>query len=221
MKLVFYSGGHEEENIALDLAAIELTGKKRPSVTYIPSWSYDGELDFQDFVHHHEQYGIRKFVYFPVDHPFDESLLKAAMKSDIIHLSGGNTYYFLKYLRRSGMMKQLKDFVKKGGVLTGLSAGGIMMTPDIKTAGYPSFDKDDNEENVRSFKALNLVKFEFFPHYRNSKRYDRELLEESRKTKNPVYALPDGSGVVVDGKTIRFIGRAWSFFQGKKIPISR
>jgi dipeptidase E len=220
VKLILYSGGHEDENIALDLEAIRLSGKKKPSMTYIPSWSFDGELEFHDYVNHHRQYGIKKFIYFPIDHPFDQSLMRAAFSSDIIHLSGGNTFYFLKYLKKSGTLKRLKQFVREGGVLTGLSAGGIIMTPDIKTASYPAFDRDDNDENIKSLKAMNLVKFEFFPHYRNSKRYDKEILRESKKTKYPVWALPDGSGVVIEGQSVHIIGKAWRFYQGEKTRIT-
>ena len=146
--------------------------------------------------------------------------MSEALKSEIIRLSGGNTYYFLKHLRKTGLLKHLKEFVKRGGVLTGLSAGGILMTPIISAAGYPEFDKDDNDEKVRNLRGLNLVKFEFFPHYKNSPRYDKDLIRESKRVDYPIYAIPDGSGVVVTENKLKFIGKSYCFFKGKKVLLS-
>jgi dipeptidase E len=221
VKLIFYGGGFEEENIQLDKEAIKLTGKKTPQVTYIPSCSFESEIDFRHFAEHYYRLGVTKIICFPVDLRSDEALQNIAFDSDIIHLSGGNTYYFLKYLRKNGLVQKLKKFVKRGGVLTGLSAGAILMTPDIKTAGYPSFDKDDNDENVKNLNALGLVEFEFFPHYRNSERYNSVLERESLKTKRPIFACSDGSGIIVDGDDVKFLGRNYCFIEGEKFSASR
>ena len=93
MKLVLYGGDDEGYSHDLNKIAITLTGKKRPSMTYIPATHYWAEEDFMDFVDHHKKWGIDRFVLFPVDIPFDQSLLRLALRSDLIHLSGGNTYY--------------------------------------------------------------------------------------------------------------------------------
>ncbi len=219
MKLVFYGGGDGAENKGLDRALIKLSQTKKPRITYIPSCSYDHDTDFIDFIKQYKKYDVNKFVYFPVDIDVDTVLTKEAFKSDIIHLSGGNTYYFLKHLRQSSLMPELKKFVKRGGILTGLSAGAILMTPNIGTAGFPSFDRDDNEEKIKNFASMALVPFEFFPHYCNSARYDKELISHSKKTKNPIYACPDGSGIIVTNEILSFVGRAYCFFRGKKISI--
>lgn len=217
MKLVFYGGGHEWENDHLDLCSIELTGKNNPSVTYIPAGSYDSEIEFNGIIKQYNRFGITRFLHFPIDVYFDQTMRNEAFKSDIIHLGGGNTFHFLTYLKSTGILKQLKDFVKSGGVLTGLSAGGIVMTPNIQTASFPSFDCDENYDNIKNFKAMNFVDFEFFPHYKNSPRYDKELLAYSKKIKIPLYACPDGSGIVVENDSIKFLGKCYMFFGGKKI----
>lgn len=219
MKLVFYSGGTDAENRELSRATLELAGKTDPALTFIPSCSYYGESDFRDYVSQFRPHGVRKFLYFPIDIPFDEVLESEVLNSDIIHLGGGNTYYFLKHLRKSKFLPKLKAFVKKGGVLTGLSAGAIMMTPSIATAGFPSFDCDENGENLKNLKALGLVPFEFFPHYRNSIKYDRELVKVSKEMKHPLYLIPDGSGIIVNNKEISFCGKSWMAFAGKKSVI--
>lgn len=220
MKLVFYGGGYAEENCELDQLHILLTKKENPRITFIPSSSYDGEYEYFDFVKQYKSYGVGRFLYFPIDIPFDQTMLNEILKSDIIFLGGGNTYYFLKHLRKNMMLRRLKDFVLRGGVLSGLSAGAIIMTPNIMTASYPSFDHDDNDENLKNLKSLDLVQFEFFPHYRNSKRYDKELLHQSKMTVFPIIASPDGHGVILENGSLTFHKKNYIFHQGKKLIIN-
>ena len=216
MKLALYSGGHDFENKGMDKNLLDITGKANPQVAFIPSSSYLSHLDFKEFVEQYRQFGVKRFIHFPVDAPYSDVLKQEVFNSDIIHLSGGNTFYFLKHLRKSKLLPELKDFVQRGGVLTGLSAGAIIMTRSIHTASFPEFDRDENEDNVKNFNGLGLVNFEFFPHYRNSLRYDKEILRYSMKTHNPIYACPDGSGVLVHEKEKRIVGRCFCFFRGRK-----
>lgn len=217
MKLVFYSGGDSRENRSLDDELINLINKKDPLFSFIPASSYLSEHDFKDFVDQYRKLGVRRFIHFPIDVPFDRILIKEVFKSDHIHLGGGNTFYFLKHLRSQKLLPLLKDFVNRGGVLSGLSAGAIMMTPDITTAGYPSFDCDENYDNLKNLNALNLVEMDFFPHYKNSNRYDVEFRKLSKITGRGLLACPDGSGMVINGDKITYIGQCWLFYKGRKV----
>lgn len=220
MKLVLYSGGHEEENLFLNRRALELTGVKSPKLALIPSNSYDAEDDFKFFVKEFSNLGVTKFMHFCVDIPFTKTLLNEVFKSDLIFLGGGNTFYFLKHLKKAGVFDQLKKFLDRGGVLCGLSAGAIVLTPHVHTASFPHFDRDENPWDMKNLSAMKLVNFEFFPHYKNSKRYDAELLHHSKKTNIPLYACADGSGIIIEDQQISFCGKSHQFYQGKKHTIS-
>lgn len=215
MKLVFYSGGDEEDNLALDTEVLKLVGKKSVTLTFIPSSSIFGEIEFQEFINQYRRFGIKKFFYFPIDQPFDEVKAKRIFESDLIHLGGGNTYFFLQTIQRKKLKKRFIEYVKNGGILTGLSAGAIIMTPKISTAGYPHFDRDDNFINLKRLDGLKLSRFEFFPHYQNSEKYRNVLLRESRKINYPLYAAKDGSGIIQNGNHLHFIGKIWIFNQGR------
>src|SRR5690606_11982520 len=117
-----------KENRQLDKSFVELLGKKNPVVAFIPSSSYLSDQEFKAFVKHYSKYKITRFIHFPVDVPFDRIMFQEVMRSDVIHLGGGNTFYFLNSLRKAKLLKELKAFVLRGGILTGLSAGAIMMT---------------------------------------------------------------------------------------------
>ena len=220
MNLILYSGGYFKDNIELDKESIALTNKKNPSITYIPTQSYRGEIEFHQFVKHYKSFGIERFIYFPVDINLGETIMQEAFNSDIIYLSGGNTFYFLKYLKQSGAFLRLKRFVKEGGVLSGMSAGGIICTRNIRTAEMPAFDRDDNDEGLKNLKALSLVKFDFFPHYKNSKKYNDILILHSLTSKHPLYACRDGSGLVISNNSIKFVGETYLFYKGQSLKMN-
>jgi len=84
-------------------------------------------------------------------------------------------------------MKEFRLFVERGGVLTGLSAGAIMMTENIEMAAYPEFDRDENWVGLKNLKSLGLVDFAFFPHFKNSTRYDAAFKKYSKLSNSAIY----------------------------------
>jgi dipeptidase E len=220
MKLVLYSGGDDKDNRHLDKAFVDLIGKKNPVVTFIPSSSYLSEQEFKVFVKHYSKFKISRFIHFPVDVPFDKIMFQEVMRSDAIHMGGGNTFYFLNCLRKAKLIKDLRSFVLNGGVLTGLSAGAILMTENIEMAGYPEFDRDENTVKLTNLSSLNLVDFAFFPHFKNSKRYDVVFKKYSKLKQKIIYACPDGAGIVLNGDELRFVGKCYAFSDGHKFSLN-
>lgn len=218
-RLVFYSGGQDENNALLHRALAKMVGHGR-SITYVPFSHENGQYFFRRMKKRYTRFGFKKFRYFDVDSDFLRKEMNEALKSDVIYLSGGNTFYFLKHLRQSGFLKRLQAFARRGGVIAGLSAGAIILTPHIHLAGYPPHEGDENEVRLKNLKALRLVNFEFLPHYSNSNKTNAAMVRYSRRSKLPILACPDGSGIVVDGSVLQFFGRVYLFYRGKKIRLN-
>lgn len=218
-RLVLYSGGTDPGNKLLHKALANLAGKRARSMTYVPFSHENGLFFFNRIKKRYKQFGFRKFRYFPVDSDFLNKEMNEALKSDVIYLAGGNTYYFLKHLRESDFLKRLTTYAKTGGVIAGLSAGAIILTPNIKLAGYPPHVGDENEVRLKNLKSLKLVNFEFLPHYTNSPKTNHAMLNYSRRTQNAILACPDGSGVVVNKGIIELYGLVYIFYQGKKLRL--
>jgi dipeptidase E len=229
-RVVLYSGGQERRNALIHDTLLELALRRdRPRVsrrvrmTYMP-FTREGALPFyRRFERRYRAFGVNRFECVAADEPSlvaDPGARRAAARkladSDIVYLAGGNTYYFLAHLRRSGLLRELSRFTSRGGVIAGLSAGALILTPHIRLAGYPSFDRDENEVGLspRQCKGLGVVGFEFFPHYRRSKRYRDALVDYSREHRGPIYACPDGSGIVVEGDRFTAHGDVWQFEAG-------
>jgi dipeptidase E len=235
-RLVLYSGGQDKRNALiheslLNLALRRQSGRQRDGIrmTYIPYAEEGAGAFYQRFVRRYRSFGGTHFEFVAPDDPSLQTDRKAfrhaektLLESDIVYLSGGNTFYYLHYLRKSGLLDVLRRFAAKGGVLAGLSAGGIIMTPHIGLAGYPDFDRDDNAVNLtkRNEKALGLVDFEFFPHYSNSPRYREAMQHYSGETGVPLYACRDGSGLVIEGDCFTAHGEVWLFDRGQMLKIS-
>lgn len=217
MNLIFYSGGSASENrvLAREVTA-SLSAIKNPVVSFIPSDSESAEADFREFKRSFVRSRIRRFRCIPVDIALSPKAEKELLGSDAIFLGGGNTFYFLDSLRKRKLLPKLRKFAKDGGLLMGLSAGSILMTPSIMTAAVPAFDSDDNEIGLRNLKALKLVPFEFSPHYFRSRAADRELKDYSKRLPHPIYACADGEGIVVKNGAIHFIGKVAVFRNGAK-----
>jgi dipeptidase E len=219
MKLVLYSG-YAAANDPIDRAALRLTGKRNPRFVFIPSANHVPEFEYEYVKDTYGVLGVTNIAQLNLDRPYSLSDAEKIIKSaDIIYLSGGNTFYFLKSIRRNHFDKLLLKFVQKGGVLAGLSAGAIIMTPTIATASYPKFDRDENTVGIRNLDALSLVNFDFFPHYNHEPEYARELRKQSTLIKRPIYGVSDGGGIVVEQNRLSFFGNVWGHVDGKQFDV--
>ncbi len=101
------------------------------------------------------------------------------LHSNIVLLSGGNTFGLLQNLRSSGLDKFIEEFVEKSEfVLAGFSAGALVLTPTIEICSLPDFD--ENLVGLKDLAGLGIVDFEVFPHY--IEQLQKTALESYRKT---------------------------------------
>lgn len=227
MRLVLYSGGQERSNKTLHQELVNLTGKRgvRPqplSMTYVPFCHDGSEVFFNRAVQRYSRFGVKKFHCLDIDtkQPLSAGDLKKALGSDIIYLSGGNTFYFLKNLKRHKLIKSLRDYAARGGVIAGLSAGAHIITPHITLAGLKGIDPDPNEVGLRSLGSLGLVPFEFIPHFEPTPRGIRAVKNYSVKNGSPIYASADGGGIVINDDRFTVYGKSWVFFEGEMLRLT-
>ncbi len=125
-------------------------------------------------------------------------------KYDAVYFGGGNTYYLLNHVKNNKFDKLIKRYYKSGGIIYGGSAGAIILGRDIQTAGFGG-DADRNQVGLTDFDGLNLVSgYSIQCHY--STYDDDELINYSKKKKIKVIALPDDTGLMITGKSMKVIG---------------
>lgn len=214
MHLWFYSSEDPDDNVLIDSMLRRSLVSHLPSIAYIPFSEFESTEYYEQFILRFERFGPARFHRIPSHKPLTIKNKNILLESDFVYLAGGNTFEFLKGLRSNGIIPYLKRFAKRKGTLAGCSAGGIILTPNISTASYPEFDRDDNEIGIRNYSAMNLVNFEFFPHYVAQPRYEKKIRAQSYECDHPIYAVTDGSAIQLDNNSLRFIGEITVFYNG-------
>ena len=85
--------------------------------------------------------------------------------NDYIYISGGNTFFLLQELKRTGADQIIVEQIQNGKPYIGESAGSMIMSPNV---GYVEIMDDKTKApGLKSFDALNMVDFYPVPHYTN------------------------------------------------------
>ena len=106
---------------------------------------------------------------------------------DIIYMMGGNTIYLLYMIRKYNFDKEIIDFINKGKLYIGSSAGSQILGSTIKlNAIY-----EDNFVGMTDFTALGIIDKEIVPHA-NKKE---DLLKDINKEE--LLLLYDGDGIII------------------------
>lgn len=85
--------------------------------------------------------------------------------NDFIYITGGNTFFLLQELKKTGADKIIIDEINKGKLYIGESAGAIVTSANIEYA--KRMDDVKKAPNLTEFNGLNLVDFYVIPHYTN------------------------------------------------------
>ena len=141
----------------------------------------------------------KNLTFFKLDRRIKQDDLKDI---DVIFVFGGNTFDYLDRIRKTGLDKMIKSFVKKGGVYFGLSAGSYVACPTIETATWKQVD--NNKIGLKNLTGLNLVPFLITAHFEEKLR---PIIKQSAKnTKRRVIALTDEQAVLINGRSVKIIG---------------
>lgn len=125
---------------------------------------------------------------------------------DVICVEGGDTFYLLEQIQKSGSAEVIRQLVANGKVYIGSSAGSIVAGPDI----YPLRHLEPPEISTRlaDYKGLGLVDMVVFPHWGSEHFKDLYLdrrLEYNYNDKHKYMLLTDNQYLEVMGETLKFV----------------
>lgn len=95
-----------------------------------------------------------------------EEITMTLKKNDFIYVTGGNTFFLLQELKRTGADKLILEEIAKGKLYIGESAGAVITSPNISY--IQSMNSVKKATNLTNYDALNLVDFYTLPHYNNT-----------------------------------------------------
>jgi peptidase E len=127
----------------------------------------------------------------------DESSLAALFdRVDVAYCSGGNTFYLLREIRRSGFDRAIIPFLAGGGVYAGASAGALVATPEIAPAGL--VDNPSAAPDLASTAGMCLTDLALCPHYRSDEPVWPEIVRRYRVDYGyEAVAMRDGDYVAI------------------------
>lgn len=131
-------------------------------------------------------------------------LKKKLEEVDIIYVGGGNVFYLLNMMRKSGFTKILPKLVRQGKGYIGSSAGSYVACPTIEAGTWKPSYSDRNFVKIKNFKALNLVPFLLIAHF--EEKYRSIINDAASRAKSPIVALYDTQAVYVKGNKYKVLG---------------
>lgn len=144
----------------LKRAEPDLNGK---TVTYIPTAAIAEEIEGMAEAETRmlEELGLTVDE-LEVSTASEETVREKLEKNDMIFLGGGNTFFLLQELKRSGADRIIAREAEKGKLYIGESAGAIAACPDI---GYSAeMDVPGKATDLTDYTGMGLVDFYVVPH---------------------------------------------------------
>jgi peptidase E len=184
----------EAGNPLLDEFVLELTGKPRPKVCFLPTASGDAD-----------HYIVRFYRHFPADRCEASHLSlfrrekapveprEHLLNQDLIYVGGGSVTSLVGVLRAHGMDEILRECWERGVILCGLSAGSLCwFTEGVSTFHGPA---------VRT-EGLGLLPWSNTVHYSSEPNRRVALHEWLHEGLPTAYAADDGAALHFVGEEV-------------------
>jgi dipeptidase E len=121
-----------------------------------------------------------------------EQLISDLTDADVLFLSGGNPFYLLYQIQKSGFAKIAHDHVNAGKLYIGESSGTLVAGPDLTIAHRE--EALAKVPPMESYAGIGLVDFMALPHWGSDMArnlYLHHRMEYSYNTRNKIILLTD------------------------------
>lgn len=205
MKLLLTSNGISNPSIAK--ALFELVGKnpEDTSLVFIPTAATieTGDKDwFINDLNNLYKLGLKSISIADISAVPENIWRPQIEEADVIFFEGGNDYYLMEWVNKSGLIHLLPEFLKTK-VYVGVSAGSMITNPDLDIK-ISQIIYDENLEKENTIPGLDYVDFYVLPHLNNKHFYkvrEENIKKIAENLNKKVYALDDNSALkIIDGK---------------------
>lgn len=146
----------------------------------------------------------KSFVEFDLYEKSSIDVNKALSGADIIYVMGGNTYFLLEHIQKSGFSSIVKSKLNEGAIYIGASAGAAVACPRVD---YIEDLDDPKKAELLHFNALGLVDFLIMPHLNHVGMRDKiaKILTKIKNTNESIFGLNEDQGLLIDNSYMRVI----------------
>lgn len=188
----------------IDFANENLVGK---TVTFIPTAAIPDKLDFHIRYSKELLAKMGLIVYeLEISTASHSDIVKKLENNEYIYVAGGNTFFLLQEMNRTGTGNLIKTQINTGKLFIGESAGAILVAPDIE------YSKDTDNPlmapNLKSYDALNIVDFYPVPHYNDASLKEAvDIVISKYGTKLPLVPFSNSQAILVIGKEKQIVSK--------------
>ena len=205
MKKLFLSSSFVDVADLLPFFEKELTGK---TVSFIPTASTVEKVTFYVKAGKEalERLGMIVDV-LDISSENPDEIRRRIAANDCIYVSGGNTFFLLQELKRTGADAAIVRAVQDGKLYIGESAGSIVASKNIESV--KAMDSSAKAPELTNFDALGLTDFYTVPHVRNFpfKKAAKKIIDEYSASLN-LLAIANDEAIVVENDAVRIEHRA-------------
>lgn len=115
-------------------------------------------------------------------------------KFDVVYINGGNPFYLLYHLKKSGADEVLIQLANQGVIIVGISGGGVVLGSNINIVDY--FDRKINTIKLKDLTGLNLTNTIIYPHY--TKEAEEKMKKFENKYQCKVKRLFDNQAITIN-----------------------
>jgi dipeptidase E len=120
-------------------------------------------------------------------------------KADVIVVGGGDEFYLLDWVNKTGL-KELLPKLLKTKVYIGISAGSMIMTDKLSYEISEKIFEEKVDDSIYKNNSLGYIDFQICPHYK-SKEFTLHTAENiiniARDIKQIIYAIDDNTAIQV------------------------
>jgi dipeptidase E len=180
--------GYSVETTQIDKEIINLTGKKNPTLLFIPTASSDSEGYCQVVEKYFgKKLGCKiKFLCLINNKLSKKTIEDTILNSDIVYVGGGNTLKMMQIWRKTGVDKILIKAHRKGIIMSGLSAGAICW---FKYGNSDSRKFANPNTGLIKVTGLGLINVLYCPHYDFESIRKADLKKMMKKTPGVAIAM--------------------------------
>jgi dipeptidase E len=126
--------------------------------------------------------------------------------NDFIFVAGGNTFYLLQEMIKSGAYDIIRKAIEKGKPYIGSSAGSIIASKDIKY--IERMDSPKKAPELSKTRGLSVINFYPLPHYTNApfKKIAGKIYEEN-KDKIDIIAISNDQLIIVEDTIYKIVNK--------------
>lgn len=217
MKLLLTSAGLNNQSIIKAFSHLVGLPNDKIKIAFIPTAANVEEEDkswlIEDYINLKKQeYGCIDIV--DIASVSKDIWLPRLKEANAIFVGGGNTFFLMSWLKKSGLDKILPELLKSR-VYVGISAGSMVATVNLRLSTSPKsysekvFPLENNE-------GLDFVNFHILPHF-NSEFFSNArveyLKEEAKEIPETIYAIDDDTAIMVNAGKIEIVSEGnWKKF---------